>query len=97
MVFPPEPQLARKLTVYDFKHGPVAIVFEDGESTATLYDAFYRREGAWTVVYTEHFGYLTFLSASIVSIKGPTRKGPCAKSVRYWRMMREGSTEARKA
>lgn len=65
----PPPELLGKLDAKHFDLREVNIEMDDG-STARFRYAFYRVEGEWTVIYTEHCGYLSFLTASIKQISG---------------------------
>ena len=72
-LFEHQPELADKLTAYSFRHSrPISIRFEDGSNALFMY-AFLKiegKDGEFTVVYTEHCGYLIFMTSSIKSIFG---------------------------
>jgi hypothetical protein len=56
------PEWSGSLSAGDFPCDPVIIRFEDGSLCSFEY-AFYRVEGQYSVVYTEHCGYHSFYGA----------------------------------
>ena len=67
----PKPGLDN-LTVVDFPQQPVHVTFADN-SIVRLRNAFYRREGEWLAVYSEHCGYHMFPMPSVETVKGMAR------------------------
>lgn len=65
-------ELAGQLTAYHFPHDPVVVQWKDG-SRARWQWSFWRNEGAFIAVYTEHCGYFTLSPESILSIDGSDR------------------------
>lgn len=68
----PKPELLGRLTAEDFPQQPVHVTFADNSIVRLRY-AFYRREGEWLAVYSEHCGYHMFPMASVETVKGMVR------------------------
>jgi hypothetical protein len=68
-----KPELQGHLTANDFGEGHVTIWTADGEATCRFCCAFYREEGDFIVVYTEHAGYFVFFKDAEMEITGRYR------------------------
>ena len=84
------PELAGTLTAYHFPSGNAYVFLGDkdvadteewkynpmrfSEGYSSFMDAFWQTEGEWTVIYTEHFGYHSYRSESVIEVGG--QEGP---------------------
>jgi hypothetical protein len=64
------PELAEKLTAHDFHSDDLVMVDFEDNSRCDFKHAFFRREGKYVVVYTEHCGYHSFYDNSITFLFG---------------------------
>ena len=67
-----QPEWAGKIDAKDFTRKSVCILFDDN-SRCDFEFAFYRHEGDWLVVYTEHCGYPCFPKNSYIELDGLDR------------------------
>lgn len=69
------PELFGCLSTYDFNNaGLVGVFLNDDEGFCLFNSAFWREEGEYIVVYTEHSGYHTFNKVSVRVIYGPQQR-----------------------